>query len=85
MAAIGAVNEDVGVRWVTSFVSADKRTIVLACTRPPTRTPSARRRGVPIVPAEVIVRVDEIDPDKVLPAADRQQVVSSGGTSRSTR
>ena len=45
------------------------------------------------LPADVIVRVDEIDPDKVLAGAltstrvepCRQQVVSSGGTSRSTR
>ena len=67
-AAIVAVNEDVGVRWVMSFLSADKRkTYCLYEADDEDAIREAARRAD--LPADVIVRVDEIDPDKVLAGA----------------
>jgi hypothetical protein len=61
VAGIIAVNDSVGVRWVTSFLSADKRkTYCLYEADSEDAILEAARRND--VPADVIVRVDQIDP-----------------------
>jgi hypothetical protein len=47
MAEIMRLNADVGVHWVLSFLSADKKKTT-ACTRPSVPRPSAKQRGEPI-------------------------------------
>ena len=62
VAGIIAVNDSVGVRWVTSFLSADKRkTYCLYEADSEDAILKAARRNH--VPADVIVRVDQIHPD----------------------
>ena len=63
-----AVNDDVGVRWVYSFLSADKRkTYCLYEADSEEAILDAARRND--IPADVIVRVDQLDP-LVLAAGD---------------
>ena len=65
---IVAVNDDVGVRWVYSFLSADKRkTYCLYEADSEEAILEAARRND--IPADVIVRVDQLDP-VVLAAGD---------------
>ena len=56
------------VRWVMSFLSADKRTTycLYEADNEDAIDEAARRAHLP---ADVIVRVDEIDPDRVLAGA----------------
>ena len=59
---IVAVNDDVGVRWVYSFLSADKRKTYCLYEADSEQAilDAARRNGIP---ADVIVRVDQLRPE----------------------
>jgi hypothetical protein len=65
---IVAVNDDVGVRWVYSFLSADKRKTycLYEADSEEAILEAARRNGIP---ADVIVRVDQLRPE-LLAAGD---------------
>jgi hypothetical protein len=65
---IVAVNDDVGVRWVYSFLSADKRKTycLYEADNEEAILEAARRNDIP---ADMIVRVDQLDP-VVLAAGD---------------
>ena len=64
---IVAVNGDVGVRWVYSFLSADKRkTYCLYEAESEDAIIEAARRSN--VPADVIIRVDQFQPEAFLAA-----------------
>jgi hypothetical protein len=60
-AGIQLVNDDVGVRWVYSFLSADrKKTYCLyEAPNPEAIREAARRNGIP---ADVIVAVEQFSP-----------------------
>jgi hypothetical protein len=63
-AGIIAVNDDVGVRWVYSFLSADKRkTYCLYESESEEAILEAARRSN--IPADVIVRVDQLRPEEL--------------------
>lgn len=66
---IRAVNDDVGVRWVYSFLSADKRKTYCLYEAPNVETirEAARRNGIP---ADVIVPVSELVPDAIVAGAE---------------
>ena len=61
-AGIRLVNDDVGVRWVYSFLSADKKKTYCLYEAPNAEaiTEAAKRLGIP---ADVIVAVDQIGPE----------------------
>jgi hypothetical protein len=61
---ITAVNDDVGVRWVYSFLSADKRKTYCLYEAPSEEAirEAARRNGIP---ADAIVAVDELRPEVI--------------------
>jgi Protein of unknown function (DUF4242) len=62
---IVAANDDVGVRWVYSFLSADKRkTYCLYEAESEDAIIEAARRSN--VPADVIIRVDQFGPEAFL-------------------
>jgi hypothetical protein len=64
-AGIIAVNDDANVRWVYSFLSADKRkTYCLYEAETEEDILEAARRGN--IPADVIVRVDELRPEELI-------------------
>ncbi len=64
---IVAVNDDVGVRWVYSFLSADKRkTYCLYEAESEDAIIEAARRSD--FPADVIIRVDQFQPEAFLAA-----------------
>lgn len=58
---INRINDDVGVKWIISFLSADKRKTYCLYEAPSAEAirEAARRAGVP---ADVITIVDEFDP-----------------------
>ncbi|MFQ5593937.1 MAG: DUF4242 domain-containing protein [Anaerolineae bacterium] len=60
-AAINQINADVGVNWLISFLSADKKKTycLYEASSPEAIREAARRAGVP---ADVIVEVGEIRP-----------------------
>ena len=64
---IRMVNDDCGVRWVYSFLSADKRKTYCLYEAPSVDAirEAARRNGIP---ADVIVPVSELIPDDVIAA-----------------
>ena len=64
-AGIIAVNDDVGVRWVYSFLSADKRKTycLYEADSEDAIIEAARRNNLP---ADVIVRVDQLRPEELL-------------------
>jgi hypothetical protein len=64
---IEAVNDDVGVRWVYSFLSADKRKTYCLYEAPSVEAirEAARRNDIP---ADVIVPVGEIRPEEIVAA-----------------
>jgi Protein of unknown function (DUF4242) len=66
---IEAVNDDVGVRWVYSFLSADKRKTYCLYEAPSAEAirEAAKRNDIP---ADVIVPVGEIRPEEIV-AAER--------------
>ena len=65
---IRAVNDDVGVRWVYSFLSADQRKTYCLYEAESAEVirEAARRNGIP---ADVIVPVSELQPDAIVAAA----------------
>lgn len=65
---IRAVNDDSRVRWVYSFLSADKRKTYCLYEAPSADAirEAARRNGIP---ADVIVPVSELQPDAIVQAA----------------
>jgi len=60
-AGIKAVNDDVGVRWIYSFLSADKKKTycLYEAPNPEAIREAAARLGIP---ADVVVSVEEIGP-----------------------
>lgn len=60
-AAIKAVNDDVGVRWIFSFLSADKKKTycLYEAPNPEAIREAAARLGIP---ADVVVIVEQIGP-----------------------
>jgi hypothetical protein len=66
-AGIVAINDEVGVHWVYSFLSADKRkTYCLYEAESEEAIIEAARRNN--IPADKIVRVDQLDPNKLVSA-----------------
>ena len=63
-----AVNDDAGVRWVCSFLSADKRKTYCLYEAETAEAilEAARRLNMP---ADVIVRVDQLRPEDFIDAA----------------
>jgi hypothetical protein len=63
-AGIKAVNDEVGVRWVYSFLSADKKKTycLYEAPNPEAIREAAARLGIP---ADVIVSVEQIGPSPV--------------------
>ena len=61
-AGIRLVNDDVGVRWVYSFLSADKKKTycLYEAPNPEAISEAAARLGIP---ADVIVAVEQFGPD----------------------
>ena len=68
-AGIRAVNDDVGIRWVYSFLSADKKKTycLYEAASPEAIRDAAARLGVP---ADSIVEVDQFVPATYTPATD---------------
>jgi uncharacterized protein DUF4242 len=65
---IQAVNDDVGVKWIHSFLSADKRRTYCLYEAPSAELilEAARRASVP---ADVIIPVDQLDPLEIIRSA----------------
>lgn len=59
---VNAINDEEGVRWLYSFISADKKKTycLYEAPNPEAILAAARRVGVP---ADVIVPVDEVRPE----------------------
>jgi hypothetical protein len=59
---VKAINDEEGVRWLYSFISADKKKTycLYEAPNPEAIMEAARRAGVP---ADVIVPVDEVRPE----------------------
>jgi len=59
------INKEVGVHWLFSFLSADKRKTYCLYEAPSTEAlhEAARRLGLPV---DVIIEVSELDPRKIL-------------------
>lgn len=59
---IKAVNDDVGVKWILSFLSADKRKTycLYEAPNPESLREAAARLGIP---ADAVVAVDEMGPE----------------------
>lgn len=68
VAGITAVNDDVAVRWVYSFLSADRRKTYCLdeAENEAAIVEAARRSGIP---ADVIVPVDQLRPEELLTRA----------------
>ena len=65
VSGIQAVNDDAGVRWVYSFLSADKRKTYCLYEAPTADAirEAARRNDIPV---DVIIAVSELSPDAIL-------------------
>lgn len=65
VSGVEAVNDDVGVRWVYSFLSADKRKTYCLYEAPNAEAirEAARRTNLP---ADVIIAVSELSPAAIL-------------------
>jgi uncharacterized protein DUF4242 len=72
MAAIKLVNDEIGVQWLFSFLSADKRKTfcLYEAVSPEAVRAAAQRLGIPV---DSIVEVSEIGPEAALVAALRAQ------------
>ena len=59
---VNAINDEEGVRWLYSFISADKKKTycLYEAPNPEAILAAARRAGVP---ADVIIPVDEVRPE----------------------
>jgi uncharacterized protein DUF4242 len=68
-AGIREVNDDVGIRWVYSFLSADKKKTycLYEAPSPEAIRDAAARLGIP---ADSIVEVDQFVPESYAPASD---------------
>jgi c-di-AMP phosphodiesterase-like protein len=66
-AGIIAVNDDAGVRWVSSFLSAHKRKsyCLYEADSEEAILEAARRNNIP---ADAIVRVDKVQPESLISA-----------------
>ena len=64
---VNKINDDEGVRWLYSFLSADKRKTYCLYEAPSVEAirEAARRNGIP---ADVIVPVSELQPDAIVNA-----------------
>lgn len=64
---VKAVNADVGVNWLFSFLSADKKKTycLYEAASPEAIREAARRAGIP---ADVIIEVSQLRPDTFAPA-----------------
>jgi hypothetical protein len=81
MATIKQVNDEIGIQWLFSFLSADKRKTycLYEAPNPEAIRAAARRLGVP---ADTIVEVgSEIGPLAAAMAPLREQVGASTGSS----
>ena len=60
--AITEINNEIGVHWLFSFLSADKKKsyCLYEAPNPETVLEAARRAGVP---ADVIIQVDRVNPE----------------------
>ena len=68
VAGIKAINDEAGARWVSSFLSADKRKTYCLFEAPSAAAIlEAVRLGSP--PVDAIIPVDEIRPDAVISGA----------------
>ena len=67
-AGIMRINDDVGVRWLYSFLSADKKKTYCLYEAPSAELirEAAQRNGLP---ADVVIEVDELRPPAVQGAA----------------
>lgn len=65
VSGVEAVNDDAGVRWVYSFLSADKRKTYCLYEAPNAEAirAAARRNNLP---ADVIIAVSELSPEAIL-------------------
>jgi len=65
VSGITAVNDDAGVRWVYSFLSADKRKTYCLYEAPTADAirEAARRNDIPV---DAIIAVSELSPDAIL-------------------
>lgn len=63
--AVTEINQEIGVHWLFSFLSADKKKTycLYEATDPEAIREAARRAGVP---SDVIVEVDQINPSAFL-------------------
>lgn len=68
MAEIGRINDEIGVQWLYSFLSADKRKTYCLYEAPSADAirAAAARAGIP---ADVIVEVSEMRPEMFTQAA----------------
>ena len=68
MAEIGHINDEIGVQWLYSFLSADKRKTYCLYEAPSAEAirAAAARAGIP---ADVIVEVSELRPEMFAQAA----------------
>ena len=75
-AAIKLVNDEIGVQWLFSFLSADKRKTfcLYEAVSPEAIRAAAQRLGIPV---DSIVEVGEIGPEAAVIAALRPQAKSS--------
>jgi len=67
---IQAINDDASVRWIYSFLTADRRKSYCLYEAPSAEhiLEAARRASLP---ADVIIPVDQLDPAAMLGAANR--------------
>jgi len=76
-AAINRINEDMGVQWLISFLSADKKKTYCLYEAPNAEAiyEAARRAGLP---ADVIIPVSEIQPNGVTGAVRQERFGLTG-------
>jgi phosphoglycolate phosphatase-like HAD superfamily hydrolase len=76
--SINQVNADVGVQWLISFLSADKKKTycLYEAPNPEAIREAARRNGVP---ADRIIEVGELTPDGLVGAINRARFQATQG------
>ena len=65
---VKAVNDEIGIQWLYSFLSADKRKSYCLYEAPNADAIRAAARRLN-VPADVIIEVGELRPEQFMPAA----------------
>jgi uncharacterized protein DUF4242 len=80
MAQIKLVNDEIGIKWLFSFLSADKRKTycLYEAPNPETIRAAAQRLGIP---ADTIVEVSGVGPEAALIAAVRSRTAEAPGQS----